>query len=60
MIEGTGIRTRKPSVFKKKNSLSRLIGPPNDAAHWLALLKGRSPPSALLNQSFASIARPVQ
>ena len=39
-MEGTGIKTRNPSVLTKKNALSFLIGPPKEAAHWLALEKG--------------------
>ena len=33
-----------PSVLTKKNSLSFLIGPPIEAAHWLLLANGRGVP----------------
>ena len=39
--------------------MSFLIGPPNEAAHSLLLANGRGVPFRLLNQSLASIARPV-
>src|ERR1700722_1398509 len=49
----TGMTTRRPSVLKKKNNLSFLIGPPMEAAHWLALLKFFGSPALFRNQSFA-------
>ena len=42
-LESTFGRTkRKPSVSTKKNVLSLRMGPPTEAAHWLALEKGWS------------------
>jgi hypothetical protein len=33
-VGGEGIKSSRPSVLRKKKSLSFLNGPPNEAAHW--------------------------
>src|SRR6202522_523687 len=53
-----GRMTRNPSVLKKKNSLSFLIGPPSDPPHWFALLNVLGWPAR--NQSWALNELPFQ
>src|ERR1700758_4485811 len=55
-----GMSRRKPSVSMKKKVLFLTMGPPKEAAHWLALSKGRAVPVLLLNQSFALSMLPFQ
>src|SRR6185369_6713679 len=61
-IDGTwvlavfGRRRRRPSYEKKKNVLSRKIGPPITPPKLFCLSAGFGKPSRLLNQSLASSA----